>query len=405
MKRRQWILIGVGSAVLVAAFAWAFRPQPVPVEVASVKRAAFEETVDEDGKTRVADRYVVSAPLAGKLARIELEPGDAVTAGMTVARLTPTAPAMLDARTARELGERVGAAEAALKQSRANVARTEAAMAQALADLERQKKLRGEGFIAEAAVEQADLAARVQSQGHAAAQFAVEGAQHDLEQARAALMRAHALEKQSGAKISRPGTEWPIESPVAGRVLKVLQKSEAVVGIGTPLLEIADPARLEVVVDVLSTEATRIGAGAKVRIDAGGGVVLDGRVRYIEPAAFTKVSALGIEEQRVSVVIDLVSPPAQWQRLGDGYRVDARIVVVARADAVVVPVAALFRDGADWAVFVADDGNASRRKVKLGGRNSGDAWIEQGVQPGEKVVVYPSDSVADGKRVRVVRGG
>jgi len=400
MKRRQWILIGVGSALLVSVFAWAFRPQPVPVEVASVKRASFEESVDEDGKTRVADRYVVSAPLAGKLARIELEPGDAVTAGMTVARLTPVAPAMLDARAARELGERVGAAEAALAQSKANVARTEAAQAQAQADLERQKKLKGEGFIAEAAIEQAELALRLQTQALAAAQFAVEGAQHDLAQARAALMRA-----REGAKLARPGTEWPIESPVAGRVLKVLQKSEAVVGIGTPLLEIADPARLEVVVDVLSTEATRISAGAPVRIDAGGGVLLDGRVRYIEPAAFTKVSALGIEEQRVNVVIDLVSPPAQWQRLGDGYRVDARIVVVARADAVVVPVAALFRDGADWAVFVADGGNASRRKVKLGGRNSGDAWIEQGIQPGERVVVYPSDGLADGKRVRVVRGG
>ncbi len=399
MKRRQWILIGAGSVLLAAVFVWAFRPQPVPVEVANVKRAPFEQTVDEDGKTRVIDRYVVSAPLAGKLARVRLEPGDAVTAGMEVARLTPAAPAMLDARTARELTERVGAATAALEQARANVARSEAASAQAQSDLERQKKLKSDGFIAASAVEQAELAARVQAQALAAARFAVNGAQHDLAQARAALMRA-----REGAR-DRPGTAWPIESPVAGRVLRVLQKSEAVVGVGTPLLEIADPGRLEIVADVLSTEATRITPGARVHIDAGSGLALDGRVRHVEPAAFTKVSALGVEEQRVNVVIDLVSPPDRWQRLGDGYRVDVRIVVAARAEAVVAPVAALFRDNDEWAVFALDGGLAVRRGVKLGGRNSSDAWIEQGLAPGVRVIVYPSDSVADGKRVKVVRGG
>ncbi|MGE5337835.1 MAG: efflux RND transporter periplasmic adaptor subunit [Gemmatimonadota bacterium] len=399
MQRRHWFVTGAAVALLIAVFAWAFRPQPVPVEVATVKRAAFEQTVDEDGKTRVIDRYVVSAPLAGTLARIVLEPGDAVTAGMTVARLTPAAPAMHDARTARELGERVGAADAAFAQAQANVARTDAALAQAQADLARLTKLRGEGFIAEAAVEQAELAVRVQTQALAAARFAVEAARHDMAQARAALMRA-----RDGAGVTRPGTDWPIESPVAGRVLRVLQKSETAVGIGAPLLEIGDPTRLEAVVDVLSTEATRIATGARVAIDAGSGVVLDGRVRYVEPAAFTKVSALGIEEQRVNVVIDFTSPPAQVQRLGDGYRVDTRIVVQARADALVVPVAALFRDGAGWAVFIDEDGSARKRAVGLGGRNSSEAWVEQGLEPGARVIVYPSDRVADGKRVRVIRG-
>jgi len=405
MKRRQWMLIAVGSVLLAGALVWAFQPRPVPVEVASVKRAPFEQTVDEDGKTRVRDRYIVSAPLAGKLARIELEPGDPVTAGMTVARLSPAAPSMLDARTARELTERVGATEAALLQAKANAARTDAALAQARSDLARQKKLKGDGFIAESAVEQAELAAQVQAQANAAAQFAVDGALHDLAQAKAALMRAHALEKKDGARIERPGTAWPIESPVAGRVLKLVQKSETVVGVGQPLLEIADPSRLEIVVDVLSTEATRIAPGAPVHIDAGGGILLEGRVRFVEPAAFTKVSALGIEEQRVNVVIDLVSAAEQWRRLGDGFRVDVRIVVAAQTDAVVVPVAALFRDNDQWAVFVASDGRAAKRRVKLGGRNNSDAWVEQGLQPDEKVIVYPSDSVADGKRVQVIRGG
>lgn len=400
MKRSRWILAGAGSVLLVAVFAWAFRPQPVPVEVARVQRAAFEQTIDEDGVTRVTDRYVVSAPLAGKLARVQLEAGDAVAVGREVARLTPAAPSMLDARTARELTERVGAASAALEQARANAARSDAAAVQANADLARQRQLARDGFIAESAVEQAELAARVQVQALAAARFAVEGAQHDLAQARAALMRA-----REGSRVDRPGTAWPIESPVAGRVLKVLQKSEAVVGVGTPLLEIADPSRLEIVVDVLSTEATRITPGAHVHIDAGSDIALDGRVRFVEPAAFTKVSALGVEEQRVNVVIDLVSPPEQWQRVGDGFRVDVRIVVVARSDAVVVPIAALFRDNDEWAVFAFDGGRAVRRAVKLGGRNSSHAWVAQGLAPDERVIVYPSDSVADGKRVKVVRGG
>ncbi len=398
MKRKQMAWIGGGVVLLVGIFVWAFRPQPVPVEAAQVRRAPFEQSVDEDGKTRVTDRYVVSAPLAGKLARITLEPGDPVKAGMVVARLTPNAPSMIDARTARELTERVGGSEAALAQARANVARAEAAQAQAAADLERQKKLRSEGFVADAAVEQAVLAERVQSQALAAARFAVDGAQHDVEQARAALMRA-----RDGVRAERPGTDWAIESPVAGRVLRVVQKSEVVVGIGAPLVEIADPARLEVVVDVLSTEATRIVDGAPVKIDAGSGMVLDGRVRYVEPSAFTKVSALGIEEQRVNVVIDIVSAPDKWARLGDGYRVDARIIVLSKADVTVIPVAALFRDGNDWAVFAVADGNAVKRKIKLGARNSSHAWIEEGVQPGDSVIVYPSDSVDNGKRVKVIR--
>lgn len=389
----------VGVLLLAGVLAWAFRPQPVPVEIGEVKRGDFEQTVDDDGKTRVRDRYVVSSPLAGKLTRIELEPGDAVTAGMTVARLSPAAPTMLDARTTRELTERVGAAQAALGQANANVARTEAALAQAQSDLSRQKKLRSEGFIAETTVEQSELAARVQTQALAAARFAVEGAQHDLAQARAALMRA-----REGARTDRPGSTWPVESPVGGRVLKVLQKSETVVTVGQPLLEIGDPSRLEIVVDVLSTEATRIAPGARVHIDAGSGVALDGRVRYVEPAAFTKVSALGIEEQRVNVVIDLVSPPAQWTALGDGYRVDVRIVTVSRASAVLAPVAALFRANDHWAVYVVEDGLATRRPVKLGGRNPDSAWIEQGLSAGERVIVYPSDSVVQGRRVAIVRG-
>ena len=400
LTRKQWILTAVGVLVLGGMLVLVFRSPPVPVEVAAVKRAVFEQTIEEDGKTRVRERYVVSAPLAGRLSRVLLDPGDEVKMGATVATLSPAAPSMIDARTARELNERVGAATATLSQARATAARAEAAQEQANTDLARQQKLQSEGFVAPAALDQAQLAVRVHTRELEAARFAARGAEHDLAQARAALMRA-----QEGAEAKRPGTAWAITSPVDGRVLRVLQQSETVVAVGAPLIEIGDPHDLEIVVDVLSTDALRIPTGARVEVDAGAATKLQGRVRRIEPAAFTKVSALGVEEQRVNVLIDLTSPPAQWDNLGDNYRVDVKIITFARAEAVVVPVAALFRAGDDWAVFVAHNGNAQRRTVKLGGRTPLEAWVENGLAPGERVIVYPSDSVADGRRVDVIRGG
>jgi HlyD family secretion protein len=398
VKRRHWIWITVAIVLAIAAFAWAFAPQPLPVEAAEVRRAAFEQTIDEDGKTRVRERYVISAPTSGRLARIRLDPGDPVFAGKPVAQLTPTAPALLDARTVRELQERVGAAQAQLDQARAEVARAEAAAAQAQADLARLRRLEADGFVSAAAREQAELAARVQTRAVEAAKAAALAAEYNLAQARAALLRAREL--PDGALRA---AALPVISPIDGRVLRVLQESEAVVAIGTPLVEVADPDDLEIVVDVLSTEAMRIAPGAPVHIEAGG-LALQGRVRRVEPAAFTKVSALGVEEQRVNVIVDFASPPALWRQLGDGYRVDVRIVVLAKTDAVVAPVAALFRRDGGWAAFAVEDGRARLRALKLGGRSALEAWIEEGLAPGERVIVYPSDSVADGKRVTIVRG-
>lgn len=399
MTRKLWITAALGTVALIGTFVWAFRPQPVPVEIAEVRIGRFEQTIDEDGKTRVRERYVVSAPVAGRLARVRVKAGDVVRAGAAVAELSPGAPAMIDARMARELSERVGAAEAGLAQARARVARAEAALDQALTDVARQKQLQGDGFVAPAALDQAQLAARVQARELEATRFAEVGAAHDLAQARAALMRAR---EAAGAR--RPGTAWPIESPVDGQVLRVLQESETVVGVGTPLLEIGDPTQLEIVIDVLSSDGRRIAPGARVDVDAGPGPRLVGRVRRVEPAAFTKVSALGVEEQRVNVIVDIASPSEQWRGLGDQFRIDARIVVFERADAVTTPVAALFRDGDQWAVYAVHDGHATKRRVKVGGRTASDAWIEDGVAPGARVVVYPSDSVADGVRLKVVRG-
>ncbi len=403
MTRRHWLYL-VGAVVLLAGvLVWAFRPQPVPVEAAEVRSGRFELAIEEDGKTRVRERYVVSAPLAGRLARITLKAGDAVKAGMPVATLWPSAPAMIDARTFRELNERVGAAEAGWQQARANVAREEASLEKAQTDLARQQKLQGEGFVSPSALDQAQLSMRVQAKALEAARFARDGAAHDVAQARAALMRA-----QEGAAIKRPGSAWPIVSPVDGRVLRVLQESESVVPLGAPLVEVADPHDLEVVIDVLSTEGARIAGGARVELDAGAGLRLQGRVRHVEPAAFTKVSALGVEEQRVNVIVDLVTPAEQWQALGDQFRVDARIIVLEQSAVTVVPVAALFRTpGAtaeDWAVFVIRGARAEQRAVKVNARGPLQASVSSGLAAGEQVIVYPSDRLADGGRIKVVRG-
>ena len=400
MKPRQWMLLIVALLALAGVLFWAFRPQPVRVEVAEVRTGLFEKVVEDDGKTRVRDRYVVSAPLAGRLARVQLKAGDAVRAGTVVAVLWPSAPSMIDARSHRELSERVGAAAAAAEQARANIAREEAALEKALIDLKRQKQLQGEGFLSPSALDQAELAVRVQTKSLEAARFALDGATHDLAQARAALMRA-----QEGGAVRRPESSWPITSPVDGRVLRVLQESEATVAIGTPVVEIANAEDLEVVVDVLSTEATQIAAGAPVRIDVGAGRTLPGHVRRVEPAAFTKVSALGVEEQRVNVIIDFDGLPDALRGLGDAYRVDVRIVLLARRDVPVAPVAALFRRDSDWAVFVAESDRARVQPVRLGGRNAQEAWIDDGLKPGERVIVYPSDTLHDGSRISVARGG
>jgi len=399
MTRKNAFLAGASLLAIAAAFIWAFRPQPVPVQVAEVRSGLFEQTVDEDGKTRVRERYVVSAPLTGRLTRVNLKAGDTVRKGMSVAALSPSAPSMLDARTARELAERAHSAQAGFEAATARVGRAEAALEQARSDVSRVSTLHGEGFLAAAALEQAVLAQRVQAKDLEAARFAQESARHDLAQARAALMRAH-----DAAEPARPGTTWEIGSPVDGRVLRVLQESEAVVAIGTPIMEIGDPVNLEVVVDVLSTDGVRIPQGARVALDAGAELRLAGRVRRIEPSAFTKVSALGVEEQRVNVVIDIVSPAEKYPTLGDQFRVDAHIVVLERPDVTLVPLAALFRDGESWAAFVAARGRAERRILKIGARSQSDAWVEAGLAAGERVIVYPSDSVADGRRIKVLDG-
>lgn len=395
MTQRNRILLIAAGVALAGLVAWALQPRPVAVETAEVARGIFELTVSDDGKTRVRDRYVVSAPLAGRIERIDLEPGDPVRQGQIVALLTPTAPAFVDERTSRELAERIGAAEAQLARARAETAKVQAQRDQARADVERQAKLSREGFVSATALEQSQLTLRTMERAAEAARFAEEAAGHDVAQARAALTRY---------KSGTPTAGWPVTSPVTGSVLKVVQKSEGAVALGAPLLEVADPRTLEMAVDVLSQEAVTIRPGMPARADLGQGVApLAARVRLVEPAAFTKVSALGVEEQRVNVILDFAEPLDKVQTIGDGFRVDAHIVVFSEKEATKVPVGALFREAggkdAGWAVYVVDGNRARKRAVEVPRRNTSEAMVASGLQAGERVVVYPSDALRDGARV------
>ena len=393
MTRRNKILSLLAVAALAALTAWALRPRPIAVETAQAASGAFEQTVSDDGKTRVRDRYVVAAPLAGHVARVQLEVGDPVKQGQVLAELTPTAPAFQDARTQRELRERIGAAEAQLARARAEALKTQAQRDQTRADRDRQARLSKEGFVSNTAREQAELALKTAERAVEAARFAEEAARYDLAQARAALTRYEG---------NTPTAAWPVASPVSGAVLRIVQQSEGPVALGAPLIEIADPRSLEAVVDVLSQEAVAIRPGMPARVELGqGDAPLAARVRLVEPAAFTKVSALGVEEQRVNVVLDFAEALDRVQTLGDGFRVEAHIVVYRQDSAVKVPVGALFRDGAGPALFVVEGARARKRAVKSARRNGVEATIEEGVQPGERVVVYPSDALKDGSRVEV----
>jgi HlyD family secretion protein len=392
LRRGGWLL---AALVAAGALAWAFRPQPVAVDVATVTRGAFRRTVDEDGKTRVRDRYVVSAPLAGRLLRVELKAGAPVNRGDLLATLIPSAPALLDARAEGELRGRVGAAEADVRRAKADVERARVALTLARSEFTRASDLAAQGFTSKQSLERNQREVDLKARELDAARFAADAAAYHLTEARAALQR-----QSQRPDAADSGQAWRILAPVDGRVLRVLQESEAVVPVGAPIMELGDPRNLEVVVDVLTADAAAIAPGAPVELDAGGGAPpIKGRVRLIEPSAFTKVSALGVEEQRVNVVVDFDGAPAAFEHLGDAYRVDARILVEARSDAVIVPVSALFRGEGGWAVFVVDGDRARRQAVEIGPRSGLDAVIERGLEPGTKVIVYPGDLVRDGVRV------
>lgn len=395
MKRqKRSIVIGLVLLVLVAfGLYWLFMPQPVLVETAPIVTTSFEDTIDEDGRTRVRDRYLVSAPLSGRLQRMALEAGDAVQAGQTLAIITPAISPLLDPRVKLELEAQVGAAEAAVEEAGSLYENAKVLMSQAGVNLERTKQL-VERNVAPTAQLDRDQFLYLSAQRQAnAAEGRSHAATHVLEQARAALKSASNPE---------PGESFPVISPVTGRILKVVQESETVVSLGAPLVELGDPGDLEIAVDVLTTEAIRIMEGDKVIVTRWGGPTdLQGAVRRVEPSAFTKVSALGVEEQRVWVIIDVTSPREAWTSLGDGYRVEVKIVVDETDRATVVPVGALFRRGDAWNVFVVEDGRAHIRQIQIAHLSAGLANVAEGVRPGEIVVLYPPAALAEGSRIKL----
>lgn len=391
------LALALVAGLLLAALVYAFLPQPVAVDVASVTRGTLQVTVDEDGQTRIKERYIVSSPLAGRLMRITLDAGDSVKAGETVlTRIEPTDPELLDPRAQAQAEARVKAAQARLQQTRTELDKAEAAMQHAESELARVRKLYDRDAASDERLQEKLLQHRVKTEEFRAARFAEEIAQFELELARAALLRTRP--EDDGAD---EDSQFKIRAPITGRVLRVIQESSTIVSPGAQLLEVGDPSDLEIVVDVLSQDAVRIDPGDKVLLeDWGGEKPLEGTVRLIEPSGFTKVSALGVEEQRVNVVVDFDDSPDGRDGLGDGFRVEARIVVWEGTDVLTVPLGALFRREGEWALFVVENGRAALRHVTIGHRGDFEAEVTEGLTEDTPVIVHPSDRVSDGVRVR-----
>lgn len=386
-KRTRWILITAGLALLLVALLVSTSDPGVEVETARIGRDTLRVAVTEEGRTRVRDRYVVAAPVAGRLTRITLDEGDPVAEGTLVARLYPVPE---DLRNLGIVRAQIAAAEARQREVAARVEEARARAEQLAREAERSRALAGAGALSREALERDELAAVSARQQLDAARATLHAAGADLAAARAAL---------TGSSPGAPGGEAvDVRAPTAGRVLRVLEQSERVVQAGTPLVELGDADGLEVVVDVLSEDAVRIEPGNAVRFEQwGGDQILHGRVRLVEPDAFTEVSALGVEEQRVNVLADLFDPPPA---LGSGYRVEAHVVVWTGEHVLTVPTSALFQQNGAWTVFAVENGKATPRTVRIGHRSAEAAEVLEGVREGEEVILFPSDQIEGGIRVR-----
>lgn len=390
---RRLITLAVLLAA-AAALAWSFWPRPVAVETAVVARRDLTVTVEEEGKARIREVFTVSAPISGQALRSSLHAGDEVVKDETVvAAIRPAAPGLLDARLKRVAEAAAAAASAGVGLAEAEVKQAEAQLAFRKTELSRTERLSSQGTVSESARDKARLE--------------VDTAAAALDSARASLaMRQRELERAQAALIETGTSEGPcctdIKAPVSGRILRVLTESEQVVQAGTPLMEIGNPADLEIVSDVLSRDAVEIRPGASAVIADWGGPPLAARVRRVDPSATTKVSALGIEEQRVAVILD-VDDPAGTSQLGDGFRVVAEITVWQGKDVIAVPVAALFRDGNDWAVYRVADRRALVQHVELGRRNDEYAEVTSGLEAGATVIVHPSDQITQGTTITAVQ--
>lgn len=392
----QRVFVIVVLLLVVAAVTFSLLPQPVAVDVAEIRRGALVVTITDDGRTRIRERYVVSAPLSGRLVRIRLKPGDPVVAHQTqLTIIEPADPTLLDPRTLAQAEARVKSAEARLGQANPRFDSAKAVMNHAETELGRVQQLVDKGAGSRQDLDDLKVAFQQATNEYEATRFEVEIAGFELEVARAAL--THGTN-------GKPSGDWsfPLTSPISGRVLRVFQESATFVNPGDRILEIGDPADLEVEVDVLSRDAVRIHPGSRVMLEQwGGSDPLAARVRLIEPSAFTKVSALGIEEQRVNVIIDFSDTAESRPPLGDGYRVEAAIVEWESDNVLTVPTGALFRVENDWAVFVVHRNHARLTMVALGHRNDNDAEIVKGLEESDRVILYPGDRIENGVSIRV----
>lgn len=400
LKRVGWLgAMGV-AAIAVAWFAW---PRPIPVDTARAAMGPMAVTADEEARTRVRHVYTVSAPVAGKVLRISrpdghdgtsLHVGDEVVASKTiVAVMQPVSPGMLDVRSRTELEAALVAANAVVTLAEAEIRRIDAAVSFARTEL-----ARAEGLARSNTIPARDLEKARFDLETIEAQLATAKAQLEVRRREQAVASARLLESGTDAGTNQDCCV-KISAPESGRVLRIVQQDEAVVQAGAPLVQIGDPRDLEIVADFLSTEAVQIRSGAPVTIDGWGGPVLRGRVVRVDPAGFAKVSALGIEEQRVGTVIDLVDPPESWERLGHDFRVIVHVAIWESNDALTVPASALFRRGDDWAVFAVKEGRAHATLVRTGQRNSKLVEVLSGLSPGDRVVLHPSDRVVEGTAV------
>lgn len=395
---RRWanrILLASIAMATVGAIVYALLPRPIAVDLQAAERGELIVTVDEEGQTRVRERYVVSSPLAGRLLRIELDPGDEVVSGKTlIAVLEPNDPTLLDARSMAEAEARVKRAEKTLERAGPELEQAKVRYKFAQSEFSRAQSLREERAISQNEFEEYELLERQRSEELKSAHLAIQIATFELELAKAALIHADPDGTDSSARIE-------VHSPIDGTVLKVLQESSAIIAPGTPLLELGAPKDLEIEVDVLSSDAVKIEPGSRMILEHwGGDRPLNARVRRVEPQAFTKISALGVEEQRVYVIADFTDPLELWNNLGDGYRVEARMVIWEDADVLKVPTSAMFRRGDQWAVFVDDQGRARVREIEIGHRNGLESEVVSGIERGEMVVVHPSDKIVDGVKIQ-----
>lgn len=382
--------------IVIAGLFAAFWPRPVFVDLTRVELGPMMLTVGDEGVTRVIDVYEVSAPITGRLRRIEAEPGDEVLAGQSlIAEIEPTEPQLLDPRTEAEARALLSAAESAAAQAEAEVARARAELKFAESEHERYRELAARGTVSTRDLEAAARALESSMAALGVVQANQQVREFELERARALLMPPDAVQ----ALRARCACV-KIHSPVDGRVLRILRESEGFVQAGEGLVAVGNPERLEIVVDLLSIDAVKISPGDSALIENwGGGNPLRARVRRVEPFGFTKVSALGIEEQRVNVVLDLVSPREDWQALGHGYQVDVRVVLWESPEVLKVPLTALFRDEEQWMIFVNEKGRARQKPVEIGHSNAMDAQVLAGLGAGEWIVLYPGEQVLDGARI------